>query len=74
MDVYCLGVSAHFCAVETAADRLQQSGHLQTVSPRRRNGRPVGGFWAALIGAAIIGSAAIGILYDVSLPAAIVFC
>ena len=72
MDVYCLGVSAHFCAVETAADRLQQSGHLQTVSPRRRNGRPVGGFWAALT--AIIGSAAIGILYDVSLPAAIVFC
>jgi hypothetical protein len=39
-----------------------------------RNGRPVGGFWAALIGAAIIGSAAIGILYDVSLPAVIVFC
>jgi hypothetical protein len=34
----------------------------------------LGGFWAALIGAAIIGSAAIGILYDVSLPAVIVFC
>jgi hypothetical protein len=48
MDVYCLGVSAHFCAVETAADRLQQSGHLLR-APQECRAPPTPPQWLTLI-------------------------